>query len=1228
MTYRENVKNLLARENINLRRISDNTQTKINEIDKKKEETIDNIGKATELLIGGDKLSAGEIFTRGREKKQLTGEGILPYLYGRHVRGKDIEGKEAFEADRKEKVEKLALLAKELKGLKDIDTAHHEAKYQLLLNGGYYEDADRFAKLSPHAQVAYAKEKLNLHNTTIKDSLSLWMSKDETELNVNNFKYTPKSVTGIPLVPIALKEHALNVGLDTIRKQRGIDGFNPDFLELMGTSDVEKTAKEELLNKYREQYGIESSYDTRLKFIKEFMSDNEYEFHRVVTGFKGTKGTNGELLHPAGAWDEIGKLITSMGVGGSLPEGFFDRLRNSIDPTTGLRYGDDPSKEARFLKWESDIEYKRKQIADRMALKDENARNKLEEKFNEQVKSLEPGKYLSENDLAFYQLKYLEYGGKGWAPWLMDYHTVQDRDDDIDKEYLINLYKRRGGDGRGGYLIPKDFWGMNPAVYKWAMSQDDNDKTSGLLLKSNENGYSTGEQLLKEGGDGSVLGDIIGHVNIGLTQSGWDKPEKYPWRQAAIEKAKDVFRMSYYKYSSSGQYENQQEAINAAMNDVEAAIFSKGLSVGPFKIGSPLNTSNIFKREVPTDKELKARTKTLETATEFIKEGMVENGDSNFLSTKEGLITSIGKEPILDAIKYLKGEIPVPKIYADLARSIPGMTGDKLARMQLTAALAADPDLAEEHNIKEVDIDTLLVDSNEPNAWGALDLPQHRDIANSFGYKSSPFSKCQTRACIDDKLYKLRKGIINKEDFKEGEIETPTTNQQQEASLQRDKLGNITVASGEKSDTEAAVGQLEENIKRTQQRESEIEPLTALIKGKLKGESLEDNLRVYTLPEDKEIMEKYYGGTDKNAQLRYLLAQRLNLEGSLGGKGELSMGLRQSHSKFGGNRPEVMGDIDHEYANKMVDQLLMNAQDPTSVRFIGNKEVEEAKLTGDYKTDMEYSWVKEKIESGEWQIVPTLDGKDITAEQALGRYTEPKPRDIVQIGSFIGSEYLLGIPWSRPGIDKVNYRIITPEDAETNQLSSSVFTVPGSPYLNDNLQQYAGQLVAMNVGQDPTLPATLEEATTDLDKWNWVVNQARKSGAKYPELIAAQFMLESGRGANVSGTHNYFGLKTTATDSESTWLETSEFKNGKWVKVMAPFKNFDSPEAAINYLSRLWYKDFGAYKGANNGKDINSAIQVLVDGDYATDPDYAKKLLKLLQEFEKLKSKPKKPITV
>tara|TARA_Y100001938_G_scaffold76856_1_gene106319 strand:- start:4251 stop:7916 length:3666 start_codon:yes stop_codon:yes gene_type:complete len=1221
MTYRENVKNLLARENINLRRISDNTQTKINEIDKKKKETIDNIGKATELLIGGGKLSAGDIFQRGRDKKELTGEGILPYLYGRHVRGKDIEGKEAFEADRKEQLEQLALLQKQLKGLKDIDTAHHEAKYQLLLNGGYYEDADRFAQLSPHAQVAYAKEKLNLHHTTVKDSLSLWMSKDETQLDVNGFKYTPKSVTGIPLAPIALKEHALNVGLDTIRHQRGIDGFNPKFLELMGTSDLEKKAKKELLNKYREQYGIESSYNTRLKIIKEFMNDNEYDFNRVISYFKGTKGTNGELLHPAGAWDEAGKLVVSMGVGGGLPEGFFDRLRNSIDPLTGLRYGDDPSKEARFLNWEAEIEFKRNQIAKRMALKDENARNKLEEKFNEHVKSLETGKYLSENDLAFYQLKYLEYGGTGWAPWLMDYHTVQDRNDDEDKEYLINLYKRRGGDGRGGYLIPKDFWGMNPAVYKWAMSQDDNDETSGLLLKSNENGYSTGEQLLKEGGDGSVLGDIIEHVNIGLQQSGWEKPEKYPWRQAAIEKAKDVFRMSYYKYSSSGQYATQQEAINAAMNDVEAAIFSKGLTVGPFKIGSPVNTSNIFKREVPTDKELKERTKTLETATEFIKEGLVENGDSNFLSTKEGLITSLGKEPILDAIKYLRGEIPVPKIYADLAAGITGMTGDKLARMQLTAALAADPDLAEEHNIKKVDIDNLLVDSNEPNAWGALDLPQHRDIANSFGYKSSPFSKCQTRACIDDKLYKLRKGIINKEEFKEGEIETPTTNQQQEASLQRDKLGNINVASGEKSDTEAAVGQLEANIKRTQQREGEEETLVGLIKERLKGADLEEQIRASTsLPKDKEIMEKYFGGTDRNAQLRYTLAQQLGLLNEYPTSGEVGLieeatGVKQDISNL---QPR---EVDYEAANEQVNELILSKVNPTAVE-------KNFPLTGDYKTDMEYSWVKEKIESGEWQIVPTLDGKDITAEQALGRYTEPKPLDIPQIGSFLGSEYLLGIPWSQPNIDQVDYRIITPEAAETNQLSSSVFTVPGSPYLNDNLQQYAGQLVAMNVGQDPTLPATLEEATTDLDKWNWVVNQARQAGAKYPELIAAQFMLESGRGANVSGTHNYFGLKTTATDPDSTWLETSEFKNGKWVKVMAPFKNFDSPEAAIKYLSKLWYKDFGAYKGANNGKDINSAIQVLVDGDYATDPDYAKKLLKLLQEFEKLKSKPKKPITV
>ena len=69
------------------------------------------------------------------------------------------------------------------------------------------------------------------------------MSKDNTELDVNGQKYTPASVTGIPLAPLALKEHALNVGLDKIRSDNGINGFNKDFLELAGTDLAEKKAK-------------------------------------------------------------------------------------------------------------------------------------------------------------------------------------------------------------------------------------------------------------------------------------------------------------------------------------------------------------------------------------------------------------------------------------------------------------------------------------------------------------------------------------------------------------------------------------------------------------------------------------------------------------------------------------------------------------------------------------------------------------------------------------------------------------------------------------------------------------------------------------------------------------------------------------------------------------------------------------------------------------------------
>lgn len=47
--------------------------------------------------------------------------------------------------------------------------------------------------------------------------------------------------------------------------------------------------------------------------------------------------------------------------------------------------------------------------------------------------------------------------------------------------------------------------------------------------------------------------------------------------------------------------------------------------------------------------------------------------------------------------------------------------------------------------------------------------------------------------------------------------------------------------------------------------------------------------------------------------------------------------------------------------------------------------------------------------------------------------------------------------------------------------------------------------------------------------WDGVMEVARSAGAKYPELVAAQWALESGWGEHTSGKNNFFGLKGKGT---------------------------------------------------------------------------------------------------
>jgi hypothetical protein len=137
--------------------------------------------------------------------------------------------------------------------------------------------------------------------------------------------------------------------------------------------------------------------------------------------------------------------------------------------------------------------------------------------------------------------------------------------------------------------------------------------------------------------------------------------------------------------------------------------------------------------------------------------------------------------------------------------------------------------------------------------------------------------------------------------------------------------------------------------------------------------------------------------------------------------------------------------------------------------------------------------------------------------------------------------------------------------------------------------------------------------------WEGLISAAKEAGAKYPECVAAQWALESNWGKHTSGVNNFFGLKGSGTS-----VNTQEFINGKWITIKDGFIDFPDLYSCVCYLVDRWYKDFGKYKGVNRATSRNECAELLVKEGYATDPDYSKKLIQIMDRETKT-SEPIKP---
>lgn len=131
---------------------------------------------------------------------------------------------------------------------------------------------------------------------------------------------------------------------------------------------------------------------------------------------------------------------------------------------------------------------------------------------------------------------------------------------------------------------------------------------------------------------------------------------------------------------------------------------------------------------------------------------------------------------------------------------------------------------------------------------------------------------------------------------------------------------------------------------------------------------------------------------------------------------------------------------------------------------------------------------------------------------------------------------------------------------------------------------------------------------------------AKDAGHKFPEVTAAQVMLETGGGATPSATNNYLGLKATQDEAdrgESILQNTTENENGEVISIQDNFKNFNSLQDMMNQYKTQWNDDFMGRKGTVNVDTAEEAAKLLQANVFATDPDYAKKIMQIIRDAKR-----------
>lgn len=139
-----------------------------------------------------------------------------------------------------------------------------------------------------------------------------------------------------------------------------------------------------------------------------------------------------------------------------------------------------------------------------------------------------------------------------------------------------------------------------------------------------------------------------------------------------------------------------------------------------------------------------------------------------------------------------------------------------------------------------------------------------------------------------------------------------------------------------------------------------------------------------------------------------------------------------------------------------------------------------------------------------------------------------------------------------------------------------------------------------------------------------IVPHAQELQASYgvlPSIIVGQGILESnwGQSTLASEYNNLFGIKAYG-DQRKVNLETQEYINEVWITIQGDFRVYDTWEESMDDHTKLFVNgvdwDARLYENVLLANDYKEAANALQTAGYATDPDYADKVIHVIETYK------------